>query len=68
MNAAIRAVVRTALANNMNVIGVMHGYEGLVNGEFKPMGARDVGGILAARRDGFADQPQQALHGTGRSA
>ena len=30
----------------MNVIGVMHGYEGLVNGEFRPMGARDVGGIL----------------------
>lgn len=46
MNAAIRAVVRTALENNMNVIGVMHGYEGLVNGEFRPMGARDVGGIL----------------------
>lgn len=46
MNAAIRAVVRTANANNMDVIGVMHGYEGLVNGEFKPMGARDVGGIL----------------------
>jgi len=46
MNAAIRAVVRTALANNMNVIGVMHGYEGLVNGEFRPLGARDVGGIL----------------------
>lgn len=46
MNAAIRAVVRTAHANNMNVIGVLHGYEGLVNGEFKPLGARDVGGIL----------------------
>ncbi len=46
MNAAIRAVVRTALANNMNVIGVMHGYEGLINGEFKPLGPRDVGGIL----------------------
>jgi 6-phosphofructokinase 1 len=46
MNAAIRAVVRTAHANNMDVIGVMHGYEGLVNGEFKKMGARDVGGIL----------------------
>lgn len=46
MNAAIRAVVRTALVNNMEVIGVMHGYEGLVNGEFRPMGARDVGGIL----------------------
>jgi 6-phosphofructokinase 1 len=46
MNAAIRAVVRTALANNMNVIGVTHGYEGLINGEFHEMGARDVGGIL----------------------
>lgn len=46
MNAAIRAIVRTALENKMNVIGVMHGYEGLVNGEFRPMGARDVGGIL----------------------
>lgn len=46
MNAAIRAVVRTALGNNMNVIGVMHGFEGLVGGEFKPLGARDVGGIL----------------------
>ena len=46
MNAAIRAVVRTALTNNMNVIGVRHGYEGLINGEFIPMDARSVGGIL----------------------
>ncbi len=46
MNAAIRAVVRTALVNNMNVIGVKHGYEGLIKGEFDQMGARDVGSIL----------------------
>jgi 6-phosphofructokinase 1 len=46
MNAAIRAVVRTALANNMNVIGVKHGYEGLIKGEFEDMDARNVGGIL----------------------
>ncbi len=46
MNSAIRAVVRTALANNIGVIGVMNGYEGLLNGEFKTFGARDVGGIL----------------------
>src|SRR5688572_21651824 len=46
MNAAIRAVVRTALANNMDVIGVSHGYEGLISGEFNQMGPRDVGGIL----------------------
>src|SRR6185503_6236954 len=46
MNAAIRAVVRTAMANNAKILGVLNGYEGLVNGEFRPMGPRDVGGIL----------------------
>ncbi|HXF85297.1 MAG TPA: 6-phosphofructokinase [Anaerolineales bacterium] len=46
MNAAIRAVVRTALANHAKVLGILNGYEGLLNGEFRPMGARDVGGIL----------------------
>jgi 6-phosphofructokinase 1 len=46
MNAAIRAVVRTAMANDAQILGVINGYEGLVNGEFRPMGARDVGGIL----------------------
>ena len=46
MNAAIRAVVRTAMANNANVIGIANGFEGLLNGEFHSMGARDVGGIL----------------------
>lgn len=46
MNAAIRAVVRTSLTNNMNVVGIYHGYEGLINGEFHTMGPRDVGGIL----------------------
>ncbi|MCJ7432801.1 MAG: 6-phosphofructokinase [Anaerolineales bacterium] len=46
MNAAIRAVVRTALANNMQAIGIINGYRGLLNGEFRPLGARDVGSIL----------------------
>ena len=46
MNAAIRAVVRTAMSNNARVMGIINGYEGLLNGEFRPMGARDVGGIL----------------------
>lgn len=46
MNAAIRAVVRTALANNTKVIGIASGYEGLVTGEFRTIGPRDVGGIL----------------------
>ena len=46
MNPCIRAVVRAAAANNASVIGIMNGYEGLINGEFRPLGPRDVGGII----------------------
>ena len=46
MNAIIRTVVRTAMANNARVLGIANGYEGLVNGEFRELGPRDVGGIL----------------------
>ncbi len=46
MNPGIRAVVRTGLANNLRVLGIEDGYEGLLVGRFKEMGARDVGGIL----------------------
>lgn len=46
MNAAIRAVIRTALSNDIEAVGIINGYEGLLNGEFRQMGLRDVGGIL----------------------
>jgi len=46
MNPCIRAVVRTGLANDLRVIGVEDGYEGLIHGRFRTLGARDVGGIL----------------------
>ncbi len=46
MNAAIRAVVRAAHTNNADVLGVVDGYEGLLNGEFRHLGVRDVSGIL----------------------
>lgn len=46
MNPCIRAVVRTALAYGLNVIGVIDGFQGLIEGHFQPLGARDVGGIL----------------------
>jgi len=46
MNAAIRAVTRTALARGWEVFGVHHGYQGLVTGAIVPLGARDVGGII----------------------
>src|SRR5260221_2661001 len=46
MHAAIRAVVRTAMSKHAKVLRILNGYEGLLNGEFRPMGARDVRGIL----------------------
>jgi 6-phosphofructokinase 1 len=46
MNPCIRAIVRAGLARGARVVGVGNGYEGLINGEFRPLGARDVGGIL----------------------
>ena len=38
MNAAIRAVVRTAVARGWSVLGVRNGYAGLMGGAFVPLG------------------------------
>lgn len=46
MNAAIRAVVRTGLDKGWEMFGVRNGYAGLITGNIRPMGARDVGGII----------------------
>ena len=46
MNAAIRAVVRTAAYYDVKVCGVMRGYNGLINGEIVDMTPRDVSEIL----------------------
>ena len=46
MNAVIRAVVRTAIANDIEVLGIRRGYTGLINNDFVHMEARDVDGLL----------------------
>jgi 6-phosphofructokinase 1 len=46
MNAAIRAVVRTALFRNTEVIGFSHGWEGVINDESQLMDSKSVGGII----------------------
>jgi 6-phosphofructokinase 1 len=46
INAAVRAVVRTAIARGWEAFGVRHGYAGLVRDDFVPLGLRDVGGII----------------------
>ena len=37
MNAAVRAVVRTALYYKLKVIGIDRGYQGMIDGEFRKM-------------------------------
>jgi 6-phosphofructokinase 1 len=46
MNAAIRAAVRTGISLGVDMLGVRHGYAGLIAGDFVPLGPRDVGGII----------------------
>lgn len=46
MNAAVRAVVRSALSEGVEVYGVYRGYNGLINGDMKPMNLRSVSDII----------------------
>ncbi|MBE6768181.1 MAG: 6-phosphofructokinase [Ruminococcaceae bacterium] len=46
MNAAVRAVARTALAKGMEVCGVYRGYDGLINENLLPMDLRTVSDII----------------------
>lgn len=61
MNAAIRSVVRTCAYLKVECVGIYRGYEGMVEGDFKPMDARSVNNIInkggtilkSARSDSF---------------
>lgn len=46
MNAALRAVVRAALARQTEVVGFDHGYEGIINDESRQMTSISVSGII----------------------
>lgn len=46
MNAAIRAAVRTAIYNDIEVVGIKRGYNGLIYSDFVEMNARSVGETL----------------------
>jgi 6-phosphofructokinase 1 len=67
MNAAIRAVTRCGLARGWEVVGVRRGYAGLVAGDTRPLGPRDVGGIIqqggtilsSARWPAFVEEQEQ---------
>ena len=46
MNAAVRAVVRTALANGIECIGIRRGWQGLITSDFTTLQRESVGHIL----------------------
>lgn len=46
MNAAIRAVVRTSLHNNLEVMGIFRGFEGLINEDLRVFDHRSVSNII----------------------
>lgn len=46
MNAALRSVVRTGISKGMEVYGIRHGFEGLLDGEIEKMEWQSVGEII----------------------
>ena len=46
MNAAIRAITRTAILNDIDVVGIIEGYQGLIRNQFTPLTAQNVRGII----------------------
>ncbi|MGD9015003.1 MAG: 6-phosphofructokinase [Candidatus Omnitrophota bacterium] len=46
MNAAIRSVVRYAIYNKLEVVGIIRGFLGLINNELKHMNHRSVSNII----------------------
>ena len=46
MNAAIRAITRSAICNGFTVKGIYRGYDGLINGEIKEFTTEDVRNII----------------------
>lgn len=45
MNSAVRAVVVSAINSGMDVVGVLRGYDGLIDWETRPLGLADVRNI-----------------------
>ncbi len=69
MNACVRAVVRNAVANDLEVIGVRRGYAGMIEGDFVEMDGRSVSNIVqmggtilkSARSKAFREPEGRAL-------
>ena len=61
MNSAVRAVVFSANNLGIEVVGVLRGYEGLIDWETVPLGLDDVRNDQAIRRDDSLHKQERAL-------
>jgi 6-phosphofructokinase 1 len=69
MNAAVRAVVRAAHHYQLEVTGILRGFQGLVDDDMRTLSPRDVGGIInrggtilySARCEAFLQPEGRAL-------
>jgi len=71
MNACVRAVVRTGLYNGCEVIGIQHGYEGMIEGNFVDLGARSSRTSFSAEGRSSAtarSEPFRTAEGRARAA
>ena len=66
LNAVIRAVTRTIARRRPHVIGVQHGWRGMVEGHSRPLASRDIAGHPAARRHDPQDLADQPVRSRGR--
>ncbi len=67
MNACIRAVVRASIYNGVRVSGIMKGYEGMIQGDFRDFTARSVSNII--QRGGTilkSARSKEFMHESGR--
>lgn len=62
MNAAIRAVTRSAIYNGWKVFGIYRGYEGLIHGDFKELTTESVSNTIQRGRHNPEDRPQRGVH------
>jgi len=46
MNAAIRSATRVAISHGLEMVGIMRGYQGMIEGDFVPLDRKAVGGII----------------------
>lgn len=68
MNAAIRAVVREAIAKGKKVKGIKRGYAGLLQEEIIDMEAKDVSDIIQRGGTIFTDSTLYGVYNSRRTA